>query len=109
MKRRKRETLAREQLLYSWKTARGEYDFALVPIGREEAFVAGFKPARSGLGSASGLKATLATLPSRSLIVWEEASEVGLEFPPAESVDDVVSFARTKNIRVELNPALNEP
>lgn len=95
-------------LLYSWKIAGGEYDFALVPIGRGKAFIADFKPARSGLGGPSGLKAILATLPSRSLIVWEEASDAGLELPPAQNVDDVVSFARTKDIRVELNPALNE-
>lgn len=95
-------------LLYSWKIARGEYDFALVPIGREKAFIAGFKPARSGVGGPSGLKAILATLPSRSLIVWEEANDLGLELPPAQNVDDVISFARAKNIRVELNPALYE-
>ena len=95
-------------VLYSWKIARGEYDFALVPIDREKAFVAGFKPARSGVGGASRLKAILAKLPSRSLIVWQEANDVGLKLPPAQNIDAVVSFARTKNIRVELNPTLYE-
>ncbi|HEV2841928.1 MAG TPA: hypothetical protein VGW39_11425 [Chthoniobacterales bacterium] len=95
-------------VLYSWKVAQREYDFALVPIDREKGFLTGFKPARSGVGGTSRLKALVATLPSRSLIVWEEANEVGLELPSPENIDDVVSFARTKNIRVELNPTLSE-
>jgi hypothetical protein len=105
-----RNTRARNDyfVLYSWKVARGEYDFALVAIHREKAFVAGFDPARSGVGGSSRLKAILSKLPSRSLIVWEEANDVGLELPPPQNIDDVVSFARTKNIRVELNPTLYE-
>jgi hypothetical protein len=95
-------------LLFSWKIGGGEYDFALVPLDREQAFIANFKPSRFGVGGPSRLKAIIAKLPSRSLIVWEEANDVGLELPPPRDVDGVVNFARTKNIRVELNPTLYE-
>jgi intracellular proteinase inhibitor BsuPI len=105
-----RKTRAREDyfVLFSWKGSRGDYDFALVPVNREKAFLAGFTPTRSGVGGAAALKTILATLPKRSLIVWLEANEIGLRLPPPQHIDDVVSFARTKNIRVELNPALTE-
>lgn len=104
------KTRARDDyfVLFSWKGSRGEYDFALVPVNREKAFLAGFTPTRSGVGGSAGLKTILATLPSRSLIVWLEANDIGLRLPPPQHIDDVVSFARTKNIRVELNPALTE-
>lgn len=95
-------------VLFSWKGSRGEYDFALVPVDREKAFLAAFTPTRSGVGGSAALKAILATLPSRSLIVWLEANDIGLRLPPAQHIDDVVSFARAKNLRVELNPTLNE-
>lgn len=95
-------------VLFSWKSSRGEYDFALVPVDREKAFLAAFTPTQSGVGGSAGLKSILATLPSRSLIVWLEASDIGLRLPPPQHIDDVVSFAHAKNLRVELNPALNE-
>src|SRR5205085_3277060 len=67
-----RKTRARDDyfVLFSWEGSRGEYDFALVPVNREKAFLAGFTPTRSGVGGSAGLKRILAALPSRSLIVW---------------------------------------
>lgn len=94
--------------LFSWKRAGGNYDFALVPIDQEKAFIAGFKSGRQGVGGLSRLKALVAKLPSESLIVWRDARDIGLELPPPRYIDDVVGFARSKNIRVQLNPTLYE-
>lgn len=103
-----RDTKTRHFALFSWVITGNEYDFAIVPTDRDEDFLGGFKPGKKGIHGLKALKAVVEKLPVGSLINWNDAKHLGLEYPPTKDIDRVVAFARSKGIRIELNPVLYE-
>lgn len=95
-------------LLYSWSDRQNNYFFDIVPGSQEQRFLQRFRPNFSKKYNLEHLAFKLATLPSGSLIIWEERQYVGLIMPPAEWADRVIAVATSKRLQIDLNPTLDE-
>lgn len=95
-------------VLFSWKDKGGDYKFALVPMGKEAGFLKTFHPRRIGLRGLINLKIALEQLSAGTSIVWEDDQVKGLTYPSINHIDQITMFARSKGLRIELNPVVVE-
>jgi hypothetical protein len=95
-------------VLLSWKHTQRDYQFALIPLDKEERFLRNFQPRRRGLQGLVPLKTALEQLPAGTPIVWEDDQIKGLTYPPLSYISEVTTFVRSKGLQIELNPVVVE-
>jgi hypothetical protein len=95
-------------VLLSWKNKGGDFNFALMTPEKAKAFLKDFHPRRTGLRGLVQLKTALKELPTGASIVWEDDQVKGLTYPSIGYINQVTMFARSKGLRIELNPVVVE-
>jgi hypothetical protein len=95
-------------VLYSWIKNDHSNHFAIIAESERPRFLDHFNRRMPGISGVADLEIALDRLPRPVLIIWSTSADVGLGYPDERVVNSVRRFARSKNIDLRVEPAIEE-
>jgi hypothetical protein len=94
--------------LLTWNGRSDDLCFGLMQRYKRNEFIKGWFSKWRGKCGVSELKHELSTLPQNTYIEWNNWPP-RFTYPQQNVADELVEFAKTKGLRLELNPAFDQP
>lgn len=95
-----------EMSLLTWKGQSGELCFLIVPRIEQGNVIRGFWSKWRGRCGVSQLKESLAAVPRDKRVVWTNRPPK-FELPSEKFCDQIVEFAKTREVKFSINPMLD--
>lgn len=94
--------------LFTWQNGSGDLCFKLILRLDRAAFIHKWNSKWSAQCGPSDLERTLAALPQNTHVAWENWPP-RFTYPSPARTYEVINFAKSKNIRLELSPVTDQP
>lgn len=92
--------------VFSWKARSGDFCFAIMIRAESHKFLRSWTAKRNAKCGISELKKALSALPKNSFVLWEDWPSGKFDYPPDNVVQEVIEFAKGKDVHLEQSPAL---
>jgi hypothetical protein len=95
-----------QMALFTWKGWSGDLCFLLVPMIERGRAQHDFWSKWNGKCGVENMKKALSAVPKDKYVYWENWPRK-FHYPSHEFCDEILEFAKTKGVHLELNPALD--